>query len=120
MNLNGLLAQGLDAVGEGDVVLRFAVEIGAVTVDDEAKGLLANFEHLIGAAAQVFRHADAACVELFVRSDVGVGKQHPNLLRNLQRRQLCGERTQGGGGAVLQKAAAGKRGQGDGHGRIKR
>ena len=91
VNLNGLLAQRLDAVGEGDVVFRFAIEVGAVTVDDETEGLLADLEHLIGAAAQIFSHAGTACDERFVLSDVGVGKQDPDLLRNLQRGKLTGE-----------------------------
>jgi hypothetical protein len=72
VNLDGLLPQRLDAAQKRDVVLADAFQIGAIAVHNEAEGLLADFEHLIGAAAQVFRHANATRVERFICSDVGV------------------------------------------------
>ena len=72
MHLHSRLAQGRDETAKRLVVLLEAFEVHAVAIDHDAEWLLANLQHLVDTALEVFRHARIARDERRIGGDVGV------------------------------------------------
>ncbi len=115
MDLDAVVAEGLQMLHQGGVIFLLAIFEGAVAIDEDAEGLLRQSGDLPDAAVEVLHHAVAPGDGGGIGGDVGVGEEDPGLAAT-----LCGgaeARCQYGGGGSFEPVATGQfRENGDGHG----